>query len=184
MRKSYLFVIIAVSILIVSSYASAVKPDSPPGLSKEKNANAPGQFKKTMELESQKYFVNEIHSIISLRLDQQGVFPLGLIRQANEFLLENDKEIEEILPPVAIITWETPVYKNTYVPFYANESYDPDGGDIILIEWDVNGNGNYEIININPYPGAYINTGIYQIGLRVTDDEGQIGTAFETVNVI
>ena len=184
MRKEILLVIVALSILMMSSYAMAFKPDSPPGLSKEKNANAPGQFKKTIEFESQKHFVNEIHSIISSGLDQREVSPSGLIGQVNEFLLENEEEIEELLPPEAIITWATPVYKNTAVLFYADASYDPDGGDIVLIEWDWNGNGYYEISNINPYPGAYIKTGTYYIGLRVTDDEGQIGTAFETVTVI
>ena len=87
MRKIYLFVIMAVSILIASSYASAVKPDSPPGLSKEKNTNAPGQLKKTTEFESQKHFVNFIHNRILTRLADKGVFPPGLTRLVNEFML-------------------------------------------------------------------------------------------------
>jgi hypothetical protein len=53
-----------------------------------------------------------------------------------------------------------------------------------LIEWDINGNGNYEISSVNPYHGAYIYSGTYKIGLRVTDDEGQIGTVLEIVTVI
>jgi hypothetical protein len=87
MRKIYLFVIMAVSILIASSYASAVKPDSPPGLSKEKNANAPGQLKKTMVFETQKHFVNFIHDRILTRLAAKSVFPPGLVRLVNEFML-------------------------------------------------------------------------------------------------
>jgi len=184
MRKRILFVVLAVSILIMSSYALAAKPDSPPGLSKEKNANAPGQLKKIMEFESQKHFVNYVHERILERLEAKNVLPPGLIRLVNDFLLENEEEIEESLPPVAIITWATPIYKNTPVFFYADASYDPDGGDIILIEWDVNGNGAYEIDNVNPFFGAYKDVGTYHIGLRVTDDEGQIGTALETVIVI
>jgi len=142
-------------------------------------------LEKNTEFESQKHFVNEIHSRILLRLEQREVFPSGLIRLVNEFLLEfEEEEIEELLQPVAIITWANPVYKNTPVPFNADASYDPDGGDIILIEWDVNGNGIYEIDNVNPFLGAYNVAGTYHIGLRVTDDEGQIGTALETVIVI
>jgi hypothetical protein len=87
MRKIYLFVIMAVSILIASSYASAVKPDSPPGLSKEKNANAPGQLKKTMEFETQRHFVHFIHNRTLTRLADKGVFPPGLTRLVNEFML-------------------------------------------------------------------------------------------------
>jgi hypothetical protein len=161
MRIKILFVVLAVSILFMSSCAMAIIPESPPGLSKEKNVKAPGHWKKNTEFESQKHFVNEIHNVILFR-----------------------KESEESLPPVAIITWTIPVYPNTPVFFNADSSYDPDGGDIILIEWDVNGNGIYEINNVNPFFGAYKDVGTYHIGLRVTDDEGQIGTALETVIVI
>ena len=86
MRKKFLFVILAVSILIMSSYALAAKPESPPGLSKDKNVKAPGHWKKTEEFESQRHFVNEIHSRILLRLEQHGVFPPGLMRLVNDFL--------------------------------------------------------------------------------------------------
>ena len=127
----------------------AFKPDSPPGLSEEKNANAPGQFKKTMELENQKYFVNEIHNIVLITMEQRDVVPKGLIGQVEESITP-----VESLPPVAIISWKTPVYENKVVLFYANESFDPDGGDIILIEWDVNGNGIYELNTVNTYPGS------------------------------
>ncbi len=184
MRKKILFVVLSVSIIIMSSYAMAIKPESPPGLSKEKNEKAPGYWKKNTEFESQKHFVNEIHSRILLRLEQREVFPSGLIRLENEFLLEFEEEIEELLPPVAIITWATPVFANTPIFFNADASYDPDGGDIILIELDVNWNGIYEFNNVNPFFGAYKDVGTYHIGLRVTDDEGQIGTALETVIVI
>ncbi len=87
MRKKILFVLLAVSILIMSSYALAAKPESPPGLSKDKNVKAPGHWKKTEEFESQRHFVNEIHSRILLRLEQHGVFPPGLMRLVNEFML-------------------------------------------------------------------------------------------------
>ena len=175
MRKKILFVVLALSIIIMSSYALAVKPASPPGLSKEKNVKAPGHWKKTMEFESQKHFVNEIHNRILLRLEQRGVFPSGLIKQ-----------VEESLPPVAIITWANPTYSIKPIFFYADASYDPDGGDLTLIEWDYNGDGSFEEVfnNVNPISLVYDFTGAYYIGLRVTDDEGQIDTVLETVTVI
>jgi hypothetical protein len=71
----------------MSSYALAIKPDSPPGLSKEKNANAPGQLKKTMVFESQKHFVHFIHDRILSRLESKNVSPPGLVRLVSEFML-------------------------------------------------------------------------------------------------
>ena len=175
MRIKILFVVLVVTIIIMSSSAMAIKPESSPGLLKEKNEKAPGHWKKNTEFESQKHFVNEIHNRILLRLEQRGVFPSGLIKQ-----------VDESLPPVAIITWTIPVNINKPIFFNADSSYDPDGGDIVLIEWDFNGDGIFENIfdNVNPYLGVYDNTGTYYIGLRITDDEGQIGTALETVTVI
>lgn len=173
MKIKILYLLFIALVIFMSSCAIAIKTENPYGLSKEKNDNAPGHWKKNTEFDSQKNFVDEIHDNILLRLEQHDVLPSGLI-----------EPVEEPIPPVAIITWATPVYKNTAVLFYADESYDPDGGDIVLIEWDWNGNGNYELIGINPYAGTYTSAGTYHIGLRVTDDEGQIATAFETVTVI
>jgi len=87
MRKRIFLAVLVVSIIIMSSYAMAIKPDSPPGLLKEKNVKAPGHWKKNTEFESQKHFVNEIYSKILLRLEAKGVFPPGLIRLVSEFLL-------------------------------------------------------------------------------------------------
>jgi hypothetical protein len=87
MRKRILFVVLAVAILFMSSYALAAKPESPPGLSKEKNLKAPGQWKKTNDYENQRLFVNEIHSRIILKLEERGVFPPGIIRLVNNILL-------------------------------------------------------------------------------------------------
>ena len=87
MRKTIIFAVLAASLLIIGSFALAAKPDSPPGLSKEKNLKAPGQLKKTMVFESQRHFVNFIHDRILSRLGQQSVFPPGLIRLVNEFIL-------------------------------------------------------------------------------------------------
>jgi len=62
-------------------------PDSPPGLLKDKNLKAPGHWKKTEEFESQRHFVYEIHNRTLSRLAERFVFPPGLMRLVNEFLL-------------------------------------------------------------------------------------------------
>ncbi|ENO11999.1 hypothetical protein MBGDC06_00434 [Thermoplasmatales archaeon SCGC AB-539-C06] len=88
MRKIIIFAVLAVSMLIIGSFALAAKPDSPPGLSKEKNLKAPGHWKKTTEYETQRHFVNDVHSRILSRLQERGVFPAGLMRLVEEFFLE------------------------------------------------------------------------------------------------
>jgi hypothetical protein len=174
MRKKILFIILAVSLLIMSSYAMAIKLDTPPGLSKDKNENAPGHWKKNTVFASQNDFINEIHNNIFIRLELNEVFPSGLI-----------EPLEETLPPIAIITWSTLVLAGGPVTFDAGESYDPDGGELILIEWDIDGNGIYDSVfnNINPIFHVYDDPGEFLIGLRVTDDEEQITELYETIIV-
>jgi hypothetical protein len=187
MRMKILFIVLVLSIILMSSYAMAIKPESPLGLLNEKNEKAPGHWRKITEFEGQKHFVNEIHSRILLRLEKPELNPPGLIRLVNEFTSEiEEEEIEELLQPIAIITWTNPVYSGKPISFYKDASYDPDGGDITLIEWDVNGDGSFEDVfnNINPILLVYDYSGTYSIGLRVTDDEGQINTVFETITVI
>jgi hypothetical protein len=87
MRKKIIFALLAVTMLLISSFAMAVKPESPHGLSKDKNIKAPGQWKKTIEFESQKHFVNEIHTRILSRMAERLVFPHGLMRLVSNFLL-------------------------------------------------------------------------------------------------
>jgi hypothetical protein len=175
MRIKILVIIFAVSIIIMSSCALAIKSESPLGLSKDKNENAPGHWKKNNEFESQKIFINEIHNRILLGFEQRDIIPQGL-----------KQSIEESIPPVAIITWKNPVYFNTLVFFYADSSYDPDGGDLTLIEWDINGDGIFESVvnNVNPISYLYKITGTFYIRLRVTDDEGQTDTILETITVL
>jgi hypothetical protein len=174
MKKKILFIVLVVSILAMSSYSMAVKLDIPPGLSRQKNEKIPGQWKKNTEFDSQKDFINEIHNKILDRLEQNEIFPLGLIEAE-----------EETVPPIAIISWSTPVLAGRPVTVNAGESYDPDGGDIILIEWDINGDGIYEIFlnNEDPIYPVYEKAGAFLIGLRVTDDEGQINSVNETIIV-
>jgi hypothetical protein len=103
MRKRILFVVLAVSILIMSSYAFAVKPDSPPGQIKDKDDKAPGQWKKTEEYESQRHFVHAVHMQILDRMQYRYITygkeynPIGLLRLVDEFLLALEQQLLEIL---------------------------------------------------------------------------------------
>ena len=97
MGKTIIFAVIAVSMLIIGSYALAVKPDSPPGLSQDKNEKAPGQWKKTTQYENQREFVRSIHMRILERLQDRNVNPFGLIKLIGELIagLETAGEYEE-----------------------------------------------------------------------------------------
>jgi len=52
-----------------------------------------------------------------------------------------------------------------------------DDGKIVLYEWDWDGDGRYDWSTSNPQVGfMYETSGVYTVGLRVTDDEGALNT--------
>ncbi len=75
--------------------------------------------------------------------------------------------------PVAVATADpNPQLAGLPVHFSGLDSYDPDGGDIQLCEWDWDNDGVYEETGAEadhtwPDPGTYL------VQLRVTDDEGE-----------
>jgi hypothetical protein len=79
-------------------------------------------------------------------------------------------------PPVAAFTESAHTAPaDTLIIFNASSSYDPDG-EIILYEWDFDGDGTYDatgaiISHAYPMPGNYTVT------LRVTDNDGYTDTA-------
>jgi len=69
------------------------------------------------------------------------------------------------------------------VQFSAAASVDPDG-TIARYEWDLDGNGSYEVVNggvAQQYTFSY--EGLHMVGLRVTDDDGATNTNTVTVQV-
>lgn len=55
-------------------------------------------------------------------------------------------------------------------------------GDTHTIEWDLDFNGSYETVSASP-SRSYILAGIYQVGVRVTDDDGAIVTDTAQVTI-
>jgi PKD repeat protein len=77
-----------------------------------------------------------------------------------------------------------PVPTESQVTFDASGSSDPDG-TVVKYEWDLDGNGSYET-NTGSTPTAtssYSTEGNRQVGLRVTDNSGAVGTATRTLVV-
>jgi hypothetical protein len=95
-------------------------------------------------------------------------------------------------PPLASFTvTPNPVAPEGQVTYDASASMDPDGGQIVRYEWDLDGNGTYELDTgasptatqmestngFGPYPAQYT------AGLRVTDGLGETGTTTRVVTV-
>ena len=89
-------------------------------------------------------------------------------------------------PPVACFSTGTPVaLVFADVMFDASASYDPDG-TIVLYEWDWDGDGTYEETNTVPtgMGAQYTLPGTYNVGLRVTDNDGLTDTTNLLVTIL
>ncbi len=86
--------------------------------------------------------------------------------------------------PVAIAAAE-PVPQDVCLPvhFYDDGSYDPDGGTIVLYEWDWDNDGEFDEVGPDTYHTWYT-PGTYYVQFRVTDDEGETDTLDEPIEII
>jgi len=86
-------------------------------------------------------------------------------------------------PPVAEFTF-SPKYPELgeNVLFDGSPSYDKDGGDILLYKWDFDNDGHYESSG-KKIGKVYPHRGMYNVGLCVVDDEGQMNTTEKTISV-
>ncbi|MEM4598073.1 MAG: PKD domain-containing protein [Candidatus Diapherotrites archaeon] len=86
------------------------------------------------------------------------------------------------MPPIAIINADPRVLaQEPYTTILdGSASYDPDGGDIVSYEWDINGT----IVSTQQrFSYTFSQPGQYTVKLTVTDDEGQKGSATITIIV-
>ncbi|MDD5133730.1 MAG: PKD domain-containing protein [Candidatus Nanoarchaeia archaeon] len=84
--------------------------------------------------------------------------------------------------PIAIAGPDQTVYVNQLVHFNGSASYDLDG-HIVSYEWDVNGDNIIDIFGSNPIY-TYNQTGIYNITLLVTDNDGLQDTDVLQITVL
>lgn len=80
------------------------------------------------------------------------------------------------VPPVAIaFTVPQSGFDDcTPVELHGENSEDPDGGDIVLYEWDVNNDGTYD--EVGETISYTFEAGQHEVQLKVTDDENQTDT--------
>jgi PKD repeat protein len=85
-------------------------------------------------------------------------------------------EVSAKTDPIAIADAD-PMYFNVCVPvnFNGGDSYDPDGGDIVLFEWDWDNDGVFDETGPE-ITRDFTDMGDLEVQLRVTDDEGMTDT--------
>ncbi|MHA2431188.1 MAG: hypothetical protein ACXACC_09205 [Promethearchaeota archaeon] len=108
MKNIKIIVVIVSAAILFSGFTVIAKPETAPGQLKEKNPNAPGQWKKTTQYANQGEFVLAIHMRIWNRLQARNVSPPGLMKligllsqiigdetEEEEFEEEPEEELEE-----------------------------------------------------------------------------------------
>jgi PKD repeat protein len=86
-------------------------------------------------------------------------------------------------PPVAGFTFSPQSPASGAVVHFTSTATDPDGPqDIVALDWDLNGDGNYGDAS-GPATSATFGPGTHDVGLRVTDSGGATAFAEETVTV-
>jgi hypothetical protein len=110
MKKSVVMPILVFGVLLMSSFSVMANLENAPGQlkeKKEKNPDAPGQWKKTINYTNQSDFVFAVHFRIWNRLQMMNVSPPGLMRLIDMFIELTDvffgesNDVEE-LPEVTI----------------------------------------------------------------------------------
>ncbi len=88
------------------------------------------------------------------------------------------------LDPVANAGPDQDVYLDETVSF-SGTGFDPDGGDIVLYEWDFDGDGTYDWSSTEhgSTTHLYEDPDLYNAVLRVTDDEDETDTDICEINV-
>ncbi|MCX6646461.1 MAG: PKD domain-containing protein [bacterium] len=75
------------------------------------------------------------------------------------------------VPPVAVGTASKyEAYTGEDITFDGTGSYDPNGGSIVLYEWDFDGDGIFEVYDAPTIAHSFDTPGVYMVDLRVTND--------------
>ena len=148
----------------------------------------PFDFVESTGVESCTYsgeITNELNAV-------PGNYPI-LFRVTDKFLDNNHgqvdawqiEEVNVLEPPkedpVAIAMADPlSVYTGDPVHFFDDGSYDPDGGAIVLFEWDWENDGEYDDTGDDAYY-VWQDPGTYEVQFRVTDDEGAMDELDEPI---
>jgi hypothetical protein len=113
--------------------------------------------------------------------DPVGTWWLGLTAYQIPMLTVTEKVTEN---PVAIAQADpNPQTAGLPVHFSGLDSYDPDGGDIQLYEWDWDNDGVFDEMG-EEADHVWDVAGTYYVQLRVTDDEGEVDELDEPLEIV
>jgi len=116
-----------------------------------------------------------------------GTFTVGLRVTDNLGLTATSSKtitVQNRAPVASFVATPNPVTVNTATGLNASGSTDPDG-TVVKYEWNLDGNGNYEL-NTGATPTTtktFTGSGDQSIGLRVTDNNGATATTTVVVKV-
>ncbi len=131
---------------------------------------------------------NSIDILITAKSENtgyQGLLPGEPI--SAYFIYTAEVSTSGTFPPVAIAECisELPYNPGEAISFYAGDSYDPDGGNIVSYEWDFDNDGfygdSYDSGTDEAPDKIFSDAGIYYIDVRVTDDEAETDTLDELI---
>ena len=87
------------------------------------------------------------------------------------------------VPPVARFTSPSSAREGDRVNVDASTSVEP-GGDIVLFEWDWEGDGTWDNSTTTPtYVHTYYRPGLFNLTLRITDGEGTTNTTKRSITI-
>ena len=87
-------------------------------------------------------------------------------------------------PPVAMMQADTLAGSAPLtVNFTSTGTSDPDAGDVLIREWDLDGDGEFDDESQESATHTYLEPGAHTVTLRVTDTSGATGTDSLTINV-
>ncbi len=122
------------------------------------------------------------------RFSRSGDYIVTLVVTDNEGYLSAPMELTVTVankPPIAMFTLE-PARPRVAVEtlFDASKSYDVDGR-VVSFAWDFDGDGMFDLTTASPTAAhTFLKVGEVTVGLKVTDDEGGVGTIERAVEVL
>ncbi len=127
--------------------------------------------------------VGEYTCLIGVEDNENSTAPEWLDLTAYQMLSLQVVEHENLLPVAKAGAEPNPQLVGAEVHFFDDGSYDPDGGDIVLYEWDWDNDGVFDEGGAEAYHSWDV-PGVYFVQLRVTDDEATTDELDEPLTVV
>jgi len=128
---------------------------------------------------------NATGDVVQHSYPENGQYIVTLTITDNEGAVSSANATKTVLnrPPIVILTAsKQTAYTGETIVFNASSSYDPDG-TIVWLRWDF-GDGRILGGKIYETTHSYDDNGTYVVILKVTDNDGGVGNATVTINIL